>query len=37
VKNHLKNTVSLNGKFKLTSPALFYKSMLYMFYSALLF
>jgi hypothetical protein len=30
-KSHLKS-ISLNGKFKLTAPVLFYKSMSYMFY-----
>jgi hypothetical protein len=35
-KNHLKS-ISLNSKFKLTDSALFYKSMLCMFSSTLLF
>jgi len=35
-ENYLKS-ISLNGKFKLTDPVLFYKSMLYMFSWTLLF
>jgi hypothetical protein len=35
-ESYLKS-INLNGKFKLTDPALFYKSMLCMFYWALLF